>query len=138
MKTLNSLLAFLLVMSSLAFSETLGEKDLSRIVHCDKFKKGTHAIKSCQKSILILRQPSIKVTGIVTGYYNNKSNYSVLWIRTNNGYQIGCLANANDPKFDNIFVGTYVMMGGKTHHVEKHKNEKYNTLLLARGCKVTR
>ncbi len=78
-----------------------------------------------------MKQPIIKVKDIVTGYHNDK-NYAILWIKTDNGYSVGCLTNANEPKFDNINIGDYAMMQGKTHHLEKH-----NSLILSRGCEVT-
>ena len=114
----------------------LTQKDLPEITLCKKYKKSVGQIKRCQKSVFILKQPTIKVKGIVTNFHNNKNKNGVLWIKTSNGYSIGCVTDINETKFDNITIGDYVIMQGKIKDLLKFKTEKYNSLMLAKGCEV--
>jgi len=128
------------IMLVYANENILKQKDLPKITKCERFKQYDNPIKSCYKTPLILSKPLVKVKGKIIGFGNHKrSNYSILWIKTSNGYQVGCLGNYNDKKFDNgdnRYIGNFVELIGSTHHIEKHEGWKYNSLVLSRDCTI--
>ncbi len=128
------------LMEGVVNSAILTDKDLDKITECKKFTNNNGEIKLCYEPNKLLRKkPLIQLKGDVTIYYNNKiDNYSVIWMKTPDGYKVGCLGNYNDKKFSSFNVGDTVTMEGGYHHIEHHKGEEKNRLVLSTDCRLTK